>query len=177
MSNRGVWQREQPELTHADDLIEIVDKVKLRWPETSSLPRRRRREPWGARTGPSLLAAGSRARARGTATAPRASHSSPGLPHASDDDQETADELAGHRPHSPTQRSWEKGSIRGVRPSHLRTRPQRTQTRPRNHITASARTHRAALPRPAHLRRPQSSEKPLAEHKARAPVRTRTTRA
>ena len=38
---------------------------------------------------PVLLAAGSRARARGTATAPRASHSSPGLPHPSDDDQET----------------------------------------------------------------------------------------
>jgi hypothetical protein len=38
VSNRGVWQREQPELTHADDLIEIVDRVKLRFQRRPRYP-------------------------------------------------------------------------------------------------------------------------------------------
>jgi len=68
----------------------VIDKNA---PRFASVSRRRRREPWVRELSPVLLAAGSRARARGTATAPRASHSSPGLPHASDDAGRTGAEL------------------------------------------------------------------------------------
>ena len=70
-------------LTDSRSHFEIGDRTQFDAPGGVLLSRRRRREPWVRELSPVLLAAGSRARARGTATAPRASHSSPGLPHAS----------------------------------------------------------------------------------------------
>ena len=123
------WRR-AGRIAHADDLFEIGDIHLLTLPEASSRPvggdGAVARPSWAG-----LAAAWPRyPQRRQRGAGPAASRASPGLPHASDDAGPAAQWLARDRPHSPTQRSWEKGSIRGVRPSPLRTRPLLTLPRP-----------------------------------------------
>ena len=160
---RGVRQREQAELFHADDLdLEIVDKLKLTLPEASSLPQAAT-GPWRARAGPALLAAGPprctagrppRPRIRVAGAAPRVRLRRPAR-------RRMSSHATGRIPPPNVPGKRARSEVSGLRP--LRTRPLRTHKRPVIISQPRQGPSGPVIPPPAHLRRPRSAEKPLAE--------------